>query len=232
MLLGSEGILGVITQAWVRLQDRPSHKASAGVTYPDFAAGAEAVRAIAQSALYPTNCRLLDAVEAETTGASTEGALMVLGFESADHPVEHWMERALELARDHGGEVTRRSDGKDSVGAWRDTFLRAPYLRDTFVALRTDLEAHLAAEEELLFPLVRSDGPYDAAQLDELEHDHEWAGTALARMRGLTDGYDLDGALCNTHRAALDGLRELELDLHQHIHEENNVLFPRLLAAA
>ena len=105
-------------------------------------------------------------------------------------------------------------------------------LRDTFVALRTDLEGHLAAEEELLFPLVRSDGPYDAAQLDELEHDHEWAGTALARMRALTDGYDLDRALCNTHRAALDGLRELELDLHQHIHEENNVLFPRLLAAA
>jgi alkyldihydroxyacetonephosphate synthase len=134
MLLGSEGILGVITQAWVRLQDRPVHKASAGVTYPDFAAGAEAVRALSQSGLYPTNCRLLDAVEAETTGASTEGALLVLGFESADHPVEHWMERALELARDHGGTVTRRSDGKDSVGAWRETFLRAPYLRDTFVA--------------------------------------------------------------------------------------------------
>ena len=144
MLLGSEGILGVITEAWVRVQDRPVHKASAGVTYADFAAGAEAVRALAQSGLYPTNCRLLDPREAEITGASTSpsaergspsgGALLILGFESADHPVEAWMARALELATDHGGTVARRSDGKDSVGAWRDTFLRAPYLRDTFVA--------------------------------------------------------------------------------------------------
>jgi regulator of cell morphogenesis and NO signaling len=105
-------------------------------------------------------------------------------------------------------------------------------LRDTFTALRGDLEEHLAAEEEQLFPLVRAGGPYDADQVRELEHDHEWAGSALARMRELTDGYDLGQAMCNTHRATLDGLHELELDLHQHIHEENNVLFPRALAAA
>ena len=79
---------------------------------------------------------------------------------------------------------------------------------------------------------MRAGGPYDAAQLDALEHDHEWAGSALARMRELADGYDLEQALCNTHRATLDGLHELERDLHQHIHEENNVLFPRALAAA
>jgi regulator of cell morphogenesis and NO signaling len=105
-------------------------------------------------------------------------------------------------------------------------------LRDTFTALRGDLEEHLAAEEEQLFPLVRAGGPYDAEQVRELEHDHEWAGSALARMRELTDGYDLEQAMCNTHRATLDGLHELELNLHQHIHEENNVLFPRALAAA
>jgi alkyldihydroxyacetonephosphate synthase len=144
MLLGSEGILGVITEAWVRVQDRPVHKASAGVTYADFTAGAEAVRALSQSGLYPTNCRLLDPREAEITGASSEGALLVLGFESADHPVDAWMDRALELAQDHGGRTIsdRRQGGdrvggdtgKDSVGAWRETFLRAPYLRDTFVA--------------------------------------------------------------------------------------------------
>jgi regulator of cell morphogenesis and NO signaling len=105
-------------------------------------------------------------------------------------------------------------------------------LRDTFTSLRRELEEHLAAEEEQLFPLVRAGGPYDAEQVHELEHDHEWAGSALARMRELTGGYDLEQALCNTHRATLDGLHELELDLHQHIHEENNVLFPRALAAA
>jgi alkyldihydroxyacetonephosphate synthase len=134
MLLGSEGTLAVITEAWVRVQDRPVHKASAGVTYADLATGAEAVRALSQSGLYPTNCRLLDPREAEITGATSDGALLVLGFESADHPVDAWMDRALELAQDHRGTVSKRSDGKDSVGAWRDTFLRAPYLRDTFVA--------------------------------------------------------------------------------------------------
>ena len=143
MLLGSEGTLGVVTEAWLRVQDRPVHKASAGVTYPDFASGAQAVRALSQSGLHPANCRLLDPTEARVTGAggpSAEpgsppgGALLILGFESADHPVEAWMARALELAADHGGAITRRGDGKDSVGAWRDTFLRAPYLRDTFVA--------------------------------------------------------------------------------------------------
>jgi alkyldihydroxyacetonephosphate synthase len=137
MLIGSEGILGLITQAWVRVQDRPSHKASAAVTYPDFRQGAEAVRALGQSGLYPSNCRLLDPGEAALTGASVDGALLVLGFESADHPVEPWMDRALELATDHGGTVGRRGgagSGDDAVGTWRDVFLRAPYLRDTFVA--------------------------------------------------------------------------------------------------
>jgi len=105
-------------------------------------------------------------------------------------------------------------------------------LRDTFVALRSELEEHMVVEEETLFPVVRTGGPYDSDQVAALVHDHEWAGSALARLRDLSGGYDLDRALCNTHRATLDGLRELELDLHQHIHEENNVLFPRALAAA
>jgi alkyldihydroxyacetonephosphate synthase len=143
MLLGSEGILGVITEAWVRLHERPTHKASAAVTFLDFARGAEAVRALGQSGLYPTNCRLLDPGEAALTGAAAEGALLVLGFESADHPVEPWMDRALELAGDFGGSTERSSRhepdqrptaGRSSVSTWRDVFLRAPYLRDTFVA--------------------------------------------------------------------------------------------------
>ena len=136
LLLGSEGILGVITEAWVRVQDRPTHKASAAVTFADFAAGAEGVRALSQSGLNPANCRLLDPGEAALTGASADGALLVLGFESAHHPVEPWMDAALELAADHGGSVSGRrgGGGQDSVGTWRDVFLRAPYLRDTFVA--------------------------------------------------------------------------------------------------
>jgi alkyldihydroxyacetonephosphate synthase len=140
MLIGSEGILGVIVDAWVRVQERPVHKVSAGVAFDDFNQAAEAVREISQAALYPTNCRLLDAVEAETTGAGPAGkSLLVLGFESAHHPVDAPMELALQAARDHGGVPSEQGGasekhGTDPVGSWRDAFLSAPYLRDSLVA--------------------------------------------------------------------------------------------------
>jgi alkyldihydroxyacetonephosphate synthase len=137
MLIGSEGTLGVITEAWMRVQERPRWKASAGVLFDTFAAGAQAVRALGQSGLWPSNCRLLDEAEGALTMAAPEGkALLVLGFESADHPVDGWLDRALELAGDHGGEVreSKADGGGDSVGTWRNAFVQAPYLRDSFVA--------------------------------------------------------------------------------------------------
>jgi alkyldihydroxyacetonephosphate synthase len=135
LLIGSEGTLGLITEAWVRVRPRPQHRASAGVRFADFAAGAAAVRAISQAGLYPANCRLIDAAEALVTGAGDGShALLVLGFEAATHDVEHPMTLALEVCGDHGGSWERRGGG-DSVGSWREAFLRAPYLRDTFVAI-------------------------------------------------------------------------------------------------
>jgi alkyldihydroxyacetonephosphate synthase len=143
LLIGSEGTLGLITEAWVRVRRRPVHRASAPVRFADFTAGAEAVRALSQSGLYPTNCRLIDAREAELTGALPPGddshdrALLVLGFESAEHDVARSMKTALEVCGDHGGEWERRggrSEG-EAVGSWREAFLRAPYLRDVFIAI-------------------------------------------------------------------------------------------------
>src|SRR5882724_4614471 len=105
MLIGSEGILGVIVDAWVRVRERPTEKVSCGVAYDDFAAGAEAVREISQSGLNPSNCRLLDATESDTTSAGPPGkALLVLGFESAHFPVEEPMSLALDICRNHGGD--------------------------------------------------------------------------------------------------------------------------------
>jgi alkyldihydroxyacetonephosphate synthase len=103
-LIGSEGILGVIAEAWVRIRPRPRFKASCGVEFDEFVAAVGAVREISQAGLYPSNCRLLDALEAATTGAgSGERNLLVLGFESAHHPVDDRMAIALEIAREHGG---------------------------------------------------------------------------------------------------------------------------------
>jgi alkyldihydroxyacetonephosphate synthase len=105
MLLGSEGALGVITEAWVRVLPRPTHRRSAGVAFASFRRGAECVRAISQSGLHPANCRLIDANEARLTLAGDGShALLVLGFESADHSVDEAMERALALCREYAGE--------------------------------------------------------------------------------------------------------------------------------
>ena len=138
LLIGSEGTLGLITEAWLRVQAKPTYRASTSVRFPSFATGAEAVRAIAQAGLYPSNCRLIDPAEAKlTTGGDGEHALLVLGFESADHELQAWMDRALALCREHGGEWDAPSGGGrgGAAGAWREAFLRAPYLRDTFVAM-------------------------------------------------------------------------------------------------
>ncbi len=137
---GSEGILGVITEAWMRVFERPRFRAKASVRFADFESGAQAVRALGRSGLYPSNCRLLDAKEAMLNGAGAGSeALLLVGFESSDHPLDAWLARAIELCRDAGGQVpdsalvTKTDD--DAASAWRGAFLRAPYLRDE-LALR------------------------------------------------------------------------------------------------
>jgi alkyldihydroxyacetonephosphate synthase len=138
LLAGSEGTLGVLTEAWVRVQPRPAHRRSAGVRFASLPEGAECVRAIAQAGLHPANCRLLDAGEARLTMAGDGShALLVLGFESTDHPVDAAMTRALELCGEHGGRPAAGRDqrGGDAVSSWREAFLGAPYMRDVLVAM-------------------------------------------------------------------------------------------------
>jgi alkyldihydroxyacetonephosphate synthase len=123
----------------MRVQDRPVHKATASVHFTSYGDAVSAVRAVSQSGLFPTNCRLLDAGEAAASAGVTDGStLFVVGFESADHPVDAWAERAVALAADHGGLVPdgiRSSSTEGAAGTWRNAFLRAPYGRDALVRL-------------------------------------------------------------------------------------------------
>jgi alkyldihydroxyacetonephosphate synthase len=149
MIIGSEGILGVIVEAWMRLQDRPMHQASASISFATMAKAVAATRALSQSGLFPSNCRVLDPAEAQNNGVGDgKSAILVLGFESADHPLGAWMSRALELVADHGGvydkdAVARSLEPKGgssehrqgAAGQWRNAFIRMPYLRDLMVAL-------------------------------------------------------------------------------------------------
>ncbi|MBB3038152.1 FAD-binding oxidoreductase [Hoyosella altamirensis] len=140
MFLGSEGILGVITEAWMRVQNRPKWQVTASITFETYAAAVAATRAIAQSGLYPANCRLLDPAEAFiNAGVSTTGGLLIIAFESADHPVDAWLNRAIDIATSHRGQVAAKNPASrtgrdkstgDSAAAWKSSFLRMPYQRD------------------------------------------------------------------------------------------------------
>jgi alkyldihydroxyacetonephosphate synthase len=133
MMIGSEGALGVITEAWMRLQGRPRFRADAVFGFPDFFAAARAVRAVAQAGLYPSNLRVIDNDEAGGYGVNAyEESLLVLAFESADHPVDAWMERAIELLQDHGG---RRHTDEGAALRWRTAFIRMPYARELTVPM-------------------------------------------------------------------------------------------------
>jgi alkyldihydroxyacetonephosphate synthase len=137
MLCGSEGTLGVIADAWLRVLPRPVYKRSAAVAFGCFSTGVQCVRELSQSGLHPVNCRLIDPREARLTMAGDGSfALLLLGFESADHAVDPAMQRALEICRQHGGQVSEGSGGGggDAVGSWRQAFLGAPYMRDLFIA--------------------------------------------------------------------------------------------------
>ncbi|MFD9946466.1 FAD-binding oxidoreductase [Nonomuraea sp. NPDC059023] len=148
MLLGSEGALGVITRAWVRLQRRPAHKLSASVRFTSWERAVEAVRELSQSGLHPSNCRLLDAAEAQlAAGGDGEHAVLILGFESADHPVDAAMARALEIA---GGETGGVRQDKE----WKGTFTRMPYFRNAFPGMGRVVETFETAVTWDRFPAL------------------------------------------------------------------------------
>jgi regulator of cell morphogenesis and NO signaling len=109
-----------------------------------------------------------------------------------------------------------------------------------FDAFRDELEAHAIKEETILFPLIKC---LEAAEMLPSFHcgsiqnpirrmmqEHDDAGEALAKMRALTGDYTPPPGACNTFCVLLDSLKELEADMHLHVHKENNILFPRALA--
>jgi alkyldihydroxyacetonephosphate synthase len=145
LIIGSEGVLGVITEATMRLQRRPEFRATASVAFDNMMEGVESVREISQAGLFPSNCRLLDEAEVMLNRiAARPCAMLVLGFESADHPVDAWMQRAIEIVRSHGGQIAddavvyssrNRSVRSGEAETWRNAFIRMPYYRNRLTGL-------------------------------------------------------------------------------------------------
>lgn len=101
----------------------------------------------------------------------------------------------------------------------------------TVSELRAELEPHMQKEEMILFPMIRSGrGPMAGGPVHVMTMEHEQAGALLATLRELTDGYTVPEGACTTWTALWHALADLERSLHEHIHLENNILFPRALA--
>lgn len=176
LIIGSEGTLGVITEAWMRLQQRQRFRASAAVPFADMRRAVACVRALAQSGLHPSNLRLLDPAEVgfNRVGDGRSPTLM-LAFESADHALQAWMARALELVADHGGRVDADAVARSMQAAapqadeptpgaasqWRDAFLRMPYYRDEATRLGTIIDTFESA-----VTWDRFDAFYDGVRAD------------------------------------------------------------------
>ncbi len=135
MVIGSEGTLGIISECWLRLQKRPSYRATAGVIFPTWESGCTAVRHIVQTKLWPANLRILDPVEAgNNAGLDGTQSLVIIGFESADVPQGENIAVAVAIAREYGGLIDDANivvdDGQGNatghegpVGAWRNAFI-------------------------------------------------------------------------------------------------------------
>ncbi|GAB2475793.1 iron-sulfur cluster repair di-iron protein [Luteococcus sediminum] len=112
-------------------------------------------------------------------------------------------------------------------------------VREAYTAAVADLEPHLTKEERVLFPAIskleKTQAPVAfpfgnlANPIRQMMAEHDVVGDLFKEMRSLTDGFTPPEGACNSYRAMLSGLDEMEQDLHLHIHKENNVLFPQVL---
>ncbi|NUM53414.1 MAG: iron-sulfur cluster repair di-iron protein [Candidatus Hydrogenedentes bacterium] len=173
----------------------------------------------------------LEQSEAASEGEPLVDAAAMSLTELADH-VEHTHHAYLsselprldalteKVASVHGGEDARLHD-----------------VRKTLLSLAAEMTSHMMKEEQILFPMIRRLEASEALPkfhcgsitnpVRQMEMEHHDAGAALERMRTLTDDYTPPDWACNTYRVMLDALARLEHDMHQHVHKEDNVLFPR-----
>jgi alkyldihydroxyacetonephosphate synthase len=155
MWLGSEGILGVITEAWVRVQRVPQTMAKTAIRFTDYDDAVAATRAIVQSGLRPANCRLLDPLESMIGAGVTDGGCrLLLSFESARFNTHQQVSDAIGICAEHGGRPDEATE--EATREWTDTFVRAPYLRDALVRLGVVVETFETACTWTAYPDLRA----------------------------------------------------------------------------
>lgn len=119
---------------------------------------------------------------------------------------------------------------------------RFPYMREVFelfAEVHDDMTHHMEKEEAILFPRIKEveqlfnkrekanvPAGFINGPVNVMEAEHEKAGEILFRIRALTNNYTAPEGACTTFKVSLAELKEFEEDLHQHVHLENNILFP------
>jgi alkyldihydroxyacetonephosphate synthase len=183
--IGSEGLLGVITKAWLRVHPLPRFKKTVGVQFQELGHALEAARRIVQAGLYPVHLRVLDPFEAMMSAAFTSGLfeearpVLILGFESAAQEVDAMLEAALAQAAACGGKTaSARGTKADEVEGWRHIFFRQPYVRDTLIGWGL-----IADTFETAIPWDRAEAFYHEVREATLEAVEEQCGAGAVLGR-------------------------------------------------
>src|SRR5688572_1119677 len=113
----------------------------------------------------------------------------------------------------------------------------------TFSAVKEEMEGHMKKEEMILFPRIKElqkladnenanlqlNITYLQSPITVMEQEHDHAGSLLNDIRILSNDYDPPQDACTTYRLSFAALKAFELDLHRHVHLENNILFPKAI---
>lgn len=143
--------------------------------------------------------------------------------------IDHILENFHEKHRHDLPELIRLASRVEHVHAEHPACPRglAAVLKETL----SELEMHMRKEEEILFPMIRRGmGRMAGGPISVMGSEHDEHGERLRRLEALAHGLELPPGACNTWRATYAGVRALIDDVMEHIHLENNVLFPRALA--
>lgn len=182
--------------------------------------------------------RLLELLSGANGRESGEGAARWNDAKLADLSA-HIVERHHGYVRQEAPRLEALAD--EVAGKHGDRSPELSSIRDLFAAVSQELSAHMLKEENLLFPYlcemeaaVLGGRPIPPPFFGSVQNpiarmlaDHDDAGELLAKMRALSAGYQAPEWACPSYRGLYNGLEEFERDLHQHIHLENNILFPR-----
>jgi len=140
--------------------------------------------------------------------------------------IEHIVSRYHQVHRQELPELRALAQRVEQVHAGHPAVPKR--LSDLLARMHGEMESHMQKEEQILFPMMRSGGhPMIVHPIGMMRHEHDSHGEELEALAKLTGDLALPADACNTWRALYSGLGKFRDDLTEHIHIENNILFPK-----